>query len=280
MASVSQTTSFEANGGRIGERFARLRADGARALITYLTAGYPRPADTGALLDAVADGGADVIELGVPFSDPLADGPTIQRASQRALESGVTLAWTLEQLSAFRARSATPVVLFTYLNPVLGYGVDRFLRDARDAGADGVLLTDLPVGSDAALEEAFEGSPLALVRLIAPTTPPDRAARIASRAQGFLYYISRTGVTGATRTLRSEIGREVEALRAHARAPIAVGFGISTPDQAAEVARAADGVVVGSALIDALDRGGAADLVALVRSLAAAVHRVDDPVAG
>ncbi|HEX7119031.1 MAG TPA: tryptophan synthase subunit alpha [Longimicrobiales bacterium] len=264
---MSQTTSSDPQGGRLAECFARVRSEGSRALVTYLTAGYPRPADTVALLEAVAGAGADVIELGIPFSDPLADGPTIQRASHRAIEAGTTLAGTLEALASFRSRSGTPVVLFTYLNPVLGYGVDRFLGDAHAAGADGVLLTDLPVGSDPAMERAFEDSPLDLVRLIAPTTPPERAVEIAARAQGFLYYISRTGVTGATRTLRSELGREVEALRAHTRAPIAVGFGISTPEQAAEVARAADGVVVGSALIDALDREGADGLVARVGSL-------------
>ncbi len=267
MASASPIMSPERKSGRIGERFARCAARGAGALVTYVTAGYPAPADTLDVLLRVAEAGADVIEFGIPFSDPLADGPTIQRASHRAIAAGATLAGSLEALAEFRAHADTPVVVFTYLNPLLAYGVERFIRDSHAAGADGVLLTDLPVGGDVALERAFEESPLDLVRLLAPTTPPDRAARIAARSRGFLYYISRTGVTGATDTLRAEIGREIDAIRPHAAAPIAVGFGISTPAQAVEAARAADGVVVGSALIDALDRGGTSGLVEFVGSL-------------
>lgn len=267
MASASPTTSSESRNGRIAERFARAAARSAGALVTYITAGYPTPVDTVAVLEGVAEAGADVIELGIPFSDPLADGPTIQRSSQRAIAAGATLASSLEALAEFRGRSDTPVVLFTYLNPLLAYGVERFIRDVHDAGADGVLLTDLPVDGDADLERAFEDSPLDLVRLLAPTTPPERAARIAARAQGFLYYISRTGVTGTTRTLRDGIAREVEAIRPHAAVPIAVGFGISSPAQAAEVARASDGVVVGSALIEALDRDGMRGLYSFVGSL-------------
>lgn len=267
MASVSPTTLSESKSGRIAGRFARAAARSAGALVTYITAGYPTPADTVSVLQGIAEAGADVIEFGIPFSDPLADGPTIQRASQRAIAAGATLARSLEALAEFRARSDTPVVVFTYLNPVLAYGVERFIRDVHAAGADGVLLTDLPVGGDEDLERAFEESPLDLVRLVAPTTPLDRAAQIAARSQGFVYYISRTGVTGATETLRAEIGREIAAIRPHARAPIAVGFGISSPAQAVEAARAADGVVVGSALIDALDREGFSGLFAFVGSL-------------
>lgn len=267
MASASPTTSSESRSGRIAERFARAAARGAGALVTYITAGYPTPADTVSVLEGIAGAGADVIEFGIPFSDPLADGPTIQRASQRAIAAGATLARSLESLAEFRARSDTPVVVFTYLNPVLAYGVERFIRDVHAAGADGVLLTDLPVGGDDELERAFEESPLDLVRLVAPTTPLDRAAQIAARSQGFVYYISRTGVTGATESLRAEIGREIEAIRPHARVPIAVGFGISSPAQAVEAARAGDGAVVGSALIDALDREGFSGLFAFVGSL-------------
>lgn len=267
MASVSPTTLSESKSGRIAGRFARAAARSAGALVTYITAGYPTPADTVSVLQGIAEAGADVIEFGIPFSDPLADGPTIQRASQRAIAAGATLARSLEALAEFRARSDTPVVVFTYLNPVLAYGVEPFIRDVHAAGADGVLLTDLPVGGDEDLERAFEESPLDLVRLVAPTTPLDRAAQIAARSQGFVYYISRTGVTGATETLRAEIGREIAAIRPHARAPIAVGFGISSPAQAVEAARAADGVVVGSALIDALDREGFSGLFAFVGSL-------------
>jgi tryptophan synthase alpha chain len=248
-------------------RFAAWRSAGRRALIPYMTAGYPHPAATLDVLDNLVSAGADIIELGVPFSDPVADGPTIQRASQRAIEQGTTLDWTLGTLREFRRRHDTAIVLFTYLNPILRYGVDAFLVDAADAGAQGILVTDLPVGADARLEEKLEESALAHVRLIAPTTPPARARLIAARAQGFLYYISRTGVTGATRALRADLPAEIESLRAVSSVPIAIGFGISTAEQAAEVARVADGVVVGSALLDALDRGGLADMWQFLRSL-------------
>jgi tryptophan synthase alpha chain len=233
--------------------------------------GYPDRDTTGPLLDALVDAGADIIELGVPFSDPVADGPTIQRSSQRALENGVTLPWVLEVLTSFRRRHDTPVVLFTYLNPVLRYGPDRFLAAATAAGAGGVLLTDLPVGADPALEAAFERSDLDLIRLIAPTTSPQRALEIAARAQGFIYYIARMGVTGASTKLRDALPAELAQLREVTDVPIAVGFGISTPEHAAAVARSADGVVVGSALIDALDRGGEQAASELIRSLRTAI---------
>lgn len=254
MASGFPISSFDVD--PLAAPFAEWRARGHTALIPYVTAGYPDPGATADLLDRLAAAGADIIELGVPFSDPVADGPTIQRASQRALEHAVGLPWVLDQLAAFRRRHATPVVLFSYLNPVLAMGVDRFLDAAVEAGAQGVLLTDLPVGSDPELEAAFERAPLALVRLLAPTTAADRAREIAARAQGFLYFISRTGVTGARAALPPELAAEVAALRALTPVPVAVGFGISSPEQAAAVARVADGVVVGSAVIDAIDRGG------------------------
>jgi len=266
---VSQTTSSESD--RLAARFAAWRRSGRQALIPYITAGYPDRAATAGLLAALVRAGADVIELGVPFSDPVADGPTIQRSSQRALEAGVTLPWVLEVLAAFRAASDVPVVLFTYLNPVLRLGVDRFIADAVAAGADGVLVTDLPLGADDALESTLESSDLALVRLVAPTTPAARAAAIAARAQGFLYYIARTGVTGATAHIRAALPAELRALRAVSRVPIAVGFGISTPAQAAQLAGIADGIVVGSAIIDALDHGGPDAAERLLRGMRAAM---------
>lgn len=254
MASVSPTTLPDTD--PLTARFAAWRTAGRRALIPYLTAGYPSPGDTPALLDAMARAGADVIELGVPFSDPVADGPTIQRASQRALEHGVRMADVLAMLRDFRADHETPVVLFSYLNPLLRFGGARFVEAAAAAGAEGILVTDLPVGSDAALEETLEASPLALIRLVAPTTPPARVTEIARRAQGFIYYVARLGVTGASVDVRQELAAELAALREVTDVPLAVGFGISTPAHAAAVGRVADGVVVGSALIDALDRGG------------------------
>lgn len=267
MGSRSPTISSES----LDAHFAAWRTARRCALIPYLTCGFPTPDSTAALLDALATAGADVIELGVPFSDPVADGPTIQRSSQIALEQGVTLAHTLAELTAFRARHDTPVVLFTYLNPVLRYGVPRFIDDAVAAGAQGVLLTDLPLGGDDALEAALEASPLSLIRLIAPTTSPARAREIAQRAHGFLYYIARMGVTGARADLRAELAAELDALRAVTDVPIAVGFGISTAEQAATVAQTADGVVVGSALIAAVEQGGVAAASELIRDMRAAL---------
>ncbi len=261
-------------------RFSAWRDAGRRALIPYLTCGFPEPAATPAILDALAEGGADVIELGVPFSDPVADGPTIQRSSQIALEHGVTLADTLRMLGEFRARHDTAVVLFTYLNPLLRYGVDRFIEDAVKAGVQGALLTDLPVGGDDDLESAFEQSPLSLIRLIAPTTPHERALEIAAKARGFIYYIARMGVTGASSELRTSLVEEVAALRAASDVPVAVGFGISKPEQAAIVAAAADGVIVGSALIDAIEKGGPNAAREMMRSMRLAMDRVTSGAPG
>lgn len=257
---------------RLARRLAERLSSGRRLLVPYLTAGFPTADDTPELMAALARAGADVIELGVPFSDPLADGPTIQGSSQLSLEGGGSLRATLDALRTFRTRDpATPVVVFTYLNPVFRHGVDAFVADAEEAGADGVLLTDLPLGEDPELEATLEASPLALVRLVAPTTPPDRARRIAERAQGFLYYISRTGVTGARAELRAELEAEVRALEEAASVPVVVGFGISSAAQAAQVGRAADGVVVGSALIEIIREGGAAAAESFIAGLRAAL---------
>lgn len=272
MASAFPTTSSDID--PLAGHFEKLRATGRRALIPYITAGYPEPGRTAGLLDVLAENGADVIELGVPFSDPVADGPTIQRSSQRALEHGVNLAWTLTAIGEFRTRHDTPVVLFSYLNPVIGHGVERFIREASDVGVAGVLLTDLPTGADTDLERRFQEAPFSFVRLAAPTTPRHRLDQIAASAQGFLYYVGRMGVTGAHRELRAETLAEVAALRERANVPVAVGFGVSTAAQAGEIARVADGVIIGSALIDALDRGGDAGVAELMRSMRAALDQV------
>jgi tryptophan synthase alpha chain len=258
--------------------FAKLNAEGRCALIPYLTAGYPAPERTLPLMHAYARAGADIIELGVPFSDPVADGPTIQRASQRALDQGASLANCLDTLRAFRRDDTqTCVVIFSYLNPVLSYGADRFVTAAVDAGAQGVLVTDLPLGGDPKLEGAIEASPLALIRLIAPTTTLVRARQIAERAQGFVYYIAQMGVTGARGDLPADLRASVQALKNVTTLPLAVGFGISTPGQAAAVARIADAVVVGSALIDALDRGGEAAAEALLSEMRQAMDAQSTP---
>jgi len=257
----------------ISEAFAVRRAQGRAALVPYVTAGYPERGSTVAALEALADAGADVIELGIPFSDPLADGPTIQHASFLSLEGGTTVPKIFKDLADFRSRRDTPVVLFTYLNPVLRYGLERFIEDATTAGAQGLLVTDLPTGSDPELEGTIISSPLDLIRLIAPTTPLDRVPIVASGGSGFVYYISRTGVTGARSDLRAELATEVGAIRAAVDLPVAVGFGISTPEQAAAVGSVADGVVVGSALIQALERGGVAEAARFVASLRSALDR-------
>jgi tryptophan synthase alpha chain len=249
---------------------ARWRTLGGRALIPYLTAGFPTPTASLEALRRVAAAGADFIEVGVPFSDPLADGPTIQRTTQAALEQGMTAAGVLTLIRD--AALAVPVIIMTYLNPVLAYGVERFVADAGAAGAAGLLLTDLPAGADPAVEAAVMRSPLALIRLVAPTTDDARLAAALTGATGFVYLISRLGVTGARDEVPADLETHVRRIRAVTTLPVAVGFGIGTPAQAAAAARYADGVVVGSALMDALERGGVAAAERLVRDLAAAVH--------
>lgn len=240
------------------------------ALIPYLTAGYPSAQTSLGALRA-ADEFADIIEVGVPFSDPLADGPTIQRSTYEALQAGMTLKGTLELVA--RARLSRPVVIFSYLNPILRYGVDRFLREAERLEVGGLLLTDLPAGSDPAVESAVRASPLDLIRLVAPTTRPDRIAAAVAGAEGFVYLVARLGVTGATASLAKGLADSVAQLRRATRLPIAVGFGISTPAQAADVARLADGVVVGSALVDVLAREGVEGSRRFLASLRRALDR-------
>jgi len=252
----------------IGQVFAGRRGEGKAALIPYVTAGYPVPEATVEVMQALADEGSDIIELGIPFSDPLADGPTIQQSSFVSLAGGTTVESVLSDLRVYRRTRDAPVVLFTYLNPILRFGLDSFLGNAVDSGASGLLVTDLPTGADPDLEGRIRASGLDLIRLVAPTTPPERVPRIADTGSGFLYYISRTGVTGARAVLRDDLAEEVERLRAAQSLPVAVGFGISTPDQARTVAEVADGVVVGSALVQTLGAEGvrgAADFVASLR---------------
>ena len=263
MVSASATISSDGLSGR----FADLRRQGRRALIPYITAGYPDVGASRALLSGLADAGADVVELGVPFSDPMADGPVIQASSQRALEQGMTLDGALELVAD--AQLTIPVVLFTYLNPLIAAG-EEVLRRAADAGVHGVLVTDLPLGADPAREAWLGESPLDFVRLVAPTTPPGRMAEIAHHGSGFVYLISRLGVTGMRSDLPPDLPATVDRLRGATTLPICVGFGISQPEQASAVARLADGVVVGSAIVRACDEGVDATL-ALVRALRAGI---------
>ena len=216
----------------------------------YVTAGHPDPARSVALLEGLEQAGADVIEVGVPFSDPMADGPIIQASSQRALEHGMTLAGALDLVRD--AAIGTPVVLFTYLNPLLAAGVD-VLERAAASGVHGVLVTDLPVGADLVREEWLGSSPLAFVRLVAPTTPLDRMRDIAAHGSGFVYLISRRGVTGLRSDIPAELPGTIARLREATTLPICVGFGISGPEHAKAIGRLADGIVVGSAIVKAAE---------------------------
>jgi tryptophan synthase alpha chain len=266
MASESPTTLSDA----IAQRFRALRADGRRALVCYLTAGhpdYPRSLD---LMRGIVDAGADIVEVGVPFSDPLADGPVIQTSSQHALEGGMTLTRTLDLVR--EAAISAPVVLFSYLNPIMAAGPDILAR-AASAGAHGLLITDLPLGADPELEGRFADGPLDYIRLVAPTTPRERMAEIARHGSGFVYLISRLGVTGERSDIAADLPTTIELLRGVTDLPICVGFGISKPEQAATVARLADGVVVGSALVRAAETSVDA-AINLVRGLRAAIDAI------
>ncbi len=239
--------------GFIETRWAELRKEHRTALIPFLTAGYPSPPASCAALEMLIDAGADLVELGVPFSDPVADGPVIQRANQVALEGGMTLAGTLDL--ARHVASHVPIVIFGYLNPILAYGVDRFLDDAASAGVAALLLTDLPGGEDPRIEAAVSASSLRLIPLVAPTTDESRCERLLRDARGFVYVVARLGVTGARTEVAEALGQTVARVRRATALPVAVGFGLADGTQAAAVARIADGVVVGSALLECLDRG-------------------------
>lgn len=239
--------------GRIGEKFEELRGKNEKALIVYLTAGDPALRATKELALAMAAGGVDILEIGVPFSDPTADGPVIQAASQRALAAGTTLAGVLRIVADIRRISQIPIVLFGYFNPILAYGVEKFAASAGEAGVDGVLVVDLPPEEAGELRVYTDAAGLDFISLVAPTTGRDRLKTILASAAGFLYYISITGVTGSAAPKIEDIAREVGKIRKLTRMPIAVGFGISNAAQAEEIAAVADGVVIGSAVVKLID---------------------------
>ncbi len=247
---------------RINKTFLKLREMGEKALLGFVTAGDPTLEQSLDVARAVIAGGVDVLELGVPFSDPTADGPVIQRASARSLAAGADMNAILGLVRALRRESEVPIVLFSYYNPIHAYGPGKFQRDAAAAGADGLLVVDLPPEEAA---ELGDGGGLDRIRLVAPTTPPERVARIAAGAAGFLYLVSKTGVTGSEGIDMSEVRRQVDRIRAVSPLPVCVGFGISTAESAATAAAVADGVVVGSALVRIVEEHrGAPDLAARV----------------
>ena len=243
---------------RLDATFERLRGRSERALIAYVMAGDPSLADTERLVVEAERRGADVVELGVPFSDPLADGPVIQRAGVRALAAGASLARVLETVATLRARVRLPLVLMTHYNPVLAFGLKAFARTAVDAGADGVIVPDLPHEEAEPLRAEAEPAGLDMVHLVAPTSTPARVKAIARLSRGFIYVVSLTGVTGERRQLPRDLDAQVRTLRLVTTKPICVGFGVSTPEQVAAVGRLADGVVVGSAIVRTIEQHAAA----------------------
>jgi tryptophan synthase alpha chain len=274
--------------GRIARRFQALKAEGRAGLVAFVTAGDPDLAVSAEILSGLPGAGADLIELGMPFSDPMADGPSIQAAGYRALKAGTTVARVLELAAGFRRGDPdTPLILMGYFNPVYAYGVDRFARDAAAAGVDGIIVVDLPPEVDRELRDPAIASGLELIRLATPTTDAARLPRVLEDAGGFLYYVAVAGVTGTKKAAIGDIAAAVARLKASTALPIAVGFGIRDAESAAAVARHADASVVGSAIVDRIaagldDSGKAgptlvADVLAFVGSLAAGVHGARKP---
>ncbi|MDA0708835.1 MAG: tryptophan synthase subunit alpha [bacterium] len=257
---------------RIGVRFGALKQQGRTGFVAYITAGDPSLEKTHHLVLELERQGVDIIELGIPFSDPLADGPVIQEASQRALEGGATLDGVLDMVADLRRETEIPIVLFTYYNPIHRMGVDRFVRRARAVGVDGVLMLDLPPEEGVEYKEAMDAAGLDTIFLVTPTTREKRLKLLVSKTTGFVYYVSRTGVTGEREQLSEAIETQVARIRTHTDKPIAVGFGISQPDQVAEVGQSADAVVVGSAIVRRIgEYGNDEDLIGKVGSFVGAL---------
>ncbi len=246
-----------------------LKERGEKALVTFITAGDPNLETSEQIVHTLIESGVDMIELGFPFSDPMADGPTIQLASERALKAGTTLRGVLDMVKRVRQHSNIPIVLMGYYNPVFTYGPERFAVDAADAGVDGLLLVDLPPEEVEELHPHLKNAGIDLITLLAPTTGGDRSSRLAAGGEGFLYYVSMTGVTGSKKVDADAIAMSVNELKQQSPVPVAVGFGVSTADDAREVAGIADAVVVGSALVKLIaEKGGEPDLLAAVGAFA------------
>jgi len=258
----------------IAAAFERARADNRAALVAYITAGDPCPERTPAIVAALERGGADIIELGVPFSDPIADGPVIQRGAERALHAGTNVVRVLEMARSIRLFSRIPLVLFSYMNPLLRYGFDRLAADAAEIGIDGALMTDLSVEEAPRHAPALRERGLDTVFLAAPTSTPDRLESVARYSSGFVYLVSRTGVTGERESLSGSVAPLIASMRQRTELPLAVGFGISTPEQAGAVAQAADGVVVGSAFVRIIEQNRqASDLESKLEQFARSLCR-------
>jgi tryptophan synthase alpha chain len=258
--------------GRIEATFARLKGEGRTGFIAFLTVGYPDVESTVELVPALIEGGADMIELGIPFSDPLAEGPTIQRSSYRALQNGVTPRMCLEVAEKLREGGVeAPLVFMGYFNPLLAYGIEAFTRDAASAGADGLIVVDLPPEESGPLREACMANGIRLIYLLAPTSTDERIKLAAGLGSGFLYCVSLTGVTGARDELSPDLESFVARVRRHTDLPIAVGFGISQPTHFQAVGRIADAAVIGSAIIDEIDKVGPSQQAARLRAYAEVV---------
>lgn len=258
---------------RIATRFADLHAAQRTALVTFVTAGDPNEETSATIIRSLPAAGADLIEIGMPFSDPMADGSAIQAANLRALANGMTLKKTLALLADFRtADNKTPVVLMGYANPIMHYGLERFYADAAKAGADGTIVVDVPPEEDAPWVAAAEKHGMAMIKLIAPTTPENRIGLIAARARGFIYHVSVTGITGAKTADAAAVQAAVQRIRQHTSLPIVAGFGISTPEQVKALKGTADGIVVGSAIVRLVENGQSGQVAAFVGQLAAALR--------
>jgi len=262
--------------GRIAERFAELRARGERALVPFVTAGDPDLATTERLLLAMAEAGADLLEIGVPFSDPMAEGPTIQRSSERALRAGTSLRRILNLVRSLRPRLDVPLILMGYANCFFAMGERNFAEAARSVGVDGVIVVDLPPEEGVVFHSALRECGIDPILLAAPTTTPTRLAMLTKETRGFLYYVSLTGVTGARDSLGGDVEAAVRAIRRISDVPVCVGFGVSTPEHAERVGSFADGVVVGSALVDRIERAGSPE--AAVEAAAEFVERLKAPL--
>ena len=289
--SAASAVEMAEDSGRIRRRFEALKAEGRGGLITFVTAGDPDRATSEKIFMGLPGAGADLIELGMPFTDPMADGPAIQAAGQRALTSGIKLRQILEMVAEFRKADVdTPVILMGYYNPIYHYGVERFLADFKAAGADGLIVVDLPPEEDSELCLPALRAGVNFIRLATPTTDDARLPAVLENTSGFVYYVSIAGITGTRAAVSTEVGPAVERLKRHTDLPIAVGFGIKTPEQAAAIARTADAAVVGSALVDQvkinLDEAGRATpelaerLLAFVADLAEGVRQARNGARG